>query len=42
VEDVDARNTMGHTGLHLACQEGDEAVAWMLLEAGADVDALDF
>mmetsp|Transcript_55388 Transcript_55388/g.120724 ORF Transcript_55388/g.120724 Transcript_55388/m.120724 type:complete len:107 (+) Transcript_55388:1267-1587(+) len=36
--DVNARDEAGNTALHVACAEGSEAAAKMLLEWGADVN----
>ena len=39
--DVDSRNDIGHTSLHLACAGGYSVIARMLLDRGADVEAQD-
>ncbi|KAL4790130.1 ankyrin repeat-containing domain protein [Aspergillus venezuelensis] len=38
---INAKNNMGATGLHLACQYGHQAVLEELLDARADIDAKD-
>ena len=38
---VDAVNNAKQTSLHKACVNGHEAVAQLLLQRGADVDAAD-
>ncbi len=38
---VDAKNVNGQTALHIACQNKQEDIARMLIDAGADANAWD-
>jgi ankyrin repeat protein len=41
MNDINPRNTQGYTPLHLSCKKGDDKMVMFLLQAGADVSAVD-
>ena len=40
-KDINAKNNKGQTSLHLACSNGNEDIINLLIQNGANIDALD-